>query len=183
MGTGLSVVRRWVGLSVRFDGEPDFVTVFHRSRFTPWRPPLAIRGQRGVVVPDLIAIHDHPLVEHRRYIGVGLPYRERIGVAVEDDRVSACYPTQELVAGDRRRRGNGREEAPAARGTQKVPKYRSAGRVGRPKSSWSSLRSPTIVSAAIAAETRTSRRRSRTRRRARSLTAVVPPSSSLSRLE
>src|SRR3954454_17450539 len=121
-GAGLSVVCRQVGLSVRFDGEPGFVTVFHPSRFTPWRTSLAIRGQGGVIVPDLIPIHDHPLVEHRRHIGVGLPYRERIAVAVEDDRVSACYPAQELVAGDRRRRGDGQEETPAACGTQEVPK-------------------------------------------------------------
>jgi hypothetical protein len=93
-------VRRLVGLSVRFDEEPGFVTVFRRSRFTPWRPPLAGRGQLGVILPDLIALQDHPLVEHCRHIGVGLPYREQIAVAVEDDRVSARYPTQELVAGD-----------------------------------------------------------------------------------
>src|SRR6478672_5317886 len=108
----------WGGLSVPFGGEAGFVT----APFHAWRPLLAIRGQRGVIVPDLIAIHDHPLVEHRRHIGVGLPYRERMTVAVEDDRVSACYPTQELVAGNRRLRGDGREKAPAACGTQEVPK-------------------------------------------------------------
>ena len=106
----------------RFDGEPAFVTVFHQSRLMLCRSPLAFRDQHGVIVPDLIAIHDHPLVEHRRHIGVGLTYRERIAVAVKDDRVSACYPTQKLVAGERWRRGDGREEAPTAYGTQKVPK-------------------------------------------------------------